>query len=128
VFTVVVSVVAPLLHENVAGPLVTAVSRAEPPAGQLGISVAPIEHVGGGLLVTDAVAALVQPVAELLTVTVYVPEQLTVGFAVVLPEIMHGPDQLKLTPAVEELALMIIDVVVQVNCPPVALAPGACLS
>jgi hypothetical protein len=52
-----------------------------------------------------------------------VPVALTVGVAVEPPETMPGPDQLKLVPEVvaPESAT---DVVVQVNVPPVALAPG----
>jgi hypothetical protein len=69
---------------------------------------------------------LVQPFAEQVTVTVYVPEELTVGFAVVLPETIPGPDQLNA--AHDPLAAdRITDVVVQVSVPPVALAPGAVL-
>ena len=64
--------------------------------------------------------------AEFVAVTVYVPEALTVGFAVVLPETMPGPAQLKLVPAVVE-AERSTDVVVQVSVPPVALAPGGVL-
>ena len=72
---------------------------------------------------TAALAVLVHPVAELMTVTVYVPVALTRGFAVVPPETMPGPDQLKPDP-VADPAESTTDVVVQVNVPPVALAPG----
>jgi len=117
------------LHRNVAGPLVStvAVSCAEPPAGQFAVVVAPIEQVGGGLFVTPAVAVLVQPFAEFVTVTVKVPEHVTLGFAMLGLAMTHGPDQTKLVPEVVE-AERTTDVVVQVNCPPVALAPGGCLS
>jgi len=73
--------------------------------------------------VTEAVAVLVQPLAELVTVTVYVPDALTVGFASVLPETIPGPAQLKPVPLVVD-ADRTTDVVVQVRFPPVALAPG----
>jgi hypothetical protein len=43
---------------------------------------------------TNAVAVLVHPLAELVTVTVNVPLALTLGFAVVLPETIPAPDQL----------------------------------
>ena len=66
---------------------------------------------------------LVQPVAEFVTVTVYVPEELTVGFAVVPPETIPGPAQLKPVPDVVA-AERSTDVVVHVSVPPVALAPG----
>ena len=46
------------------------------------------------------------------------------GFAVVLPETMPGPDQLKLKLGLPELAESTTDVVVHVSVPPVALAPG----
>ena len=72
---------------------------------------------------TVAVAVLVQPVAELETVTVYVPVALTLGFAVVPPETMPGPAQLKPVPVVVD-AERTTDVVVHVKVPPVALAPG----
>ena len=62
--------------------------------------------------------------AELVTVTVYVPVTLTVGLAVVPPETIPEPAQLKPVPLVE-LAESTSDVVVQVNVPPAALAPGA---
>ena len=71
---------------------------------------------------TSAVAVLVHPFAELVTVTVYVPVELTVGFAVVPPETIPGPDQLKPVPDVVA-ADRTTDVVVQVSVPPVANAP-----
>jgi len=73
--------------------------------------------------VTDAVAVLVQPLAELVTVTVYVPDELTTGFAVVPSETIPGPAQLKPVPVVV-VADRTTDVVVHVSIPPVALAPG----
>ena len=75
------------------------------------------------LALTAAVAVLVQPLAELETVTVYVPVALTLGFAVVPPETIPGPAQLKPEPVAVE-AERTTDVVVHVSVPPVALAPG----
>ena len=72
---------------------------------------------------TAAVAVLVQPFALLVTVTVNVPEALTLGFTVVPPETIPGPVQLNPVPDVVA-AVSTTDVVVHVNCPPVALAPG----
>ena len=72
---------------------------------------------------TAAVAVLVQPFAEFVIVTVNVPEHVTLGFALFGLTMKHGPDQLKLVPDVVE-AERTTDVVVQVNVPPVALAPG----
>ena len=51
------------------------------------------------------------------------PEALTVGVAVVPPETIPGPDQLKLVP-VAVPAERVASVVVQVKVPPVAVAPG----
>ena len=51
------------------------------------------------------------------------PDALTVGVAVVPPETMPGPAQLKLVPVVVAPDSE-TDVVVQVSVPPVALAPG----
>ena len=51
------------------------------------------------------------------------PVALTVGVAVVPPETIPGPAQLKLVPDVVAPESE-IDVVVQVKVPPVALAPG----
>ena len=73
---------------------------------------------------TDAVAVLVHPFAEFVTVTVYVPLELTLGFAEVPPETIPGPAQLKPVPAVVAPERT-TDVVVHVRFPPVALAPGA---
>ena len=58
-----------------------------------------------------------------MTVAVYVPVELTLGFAVVPPETIPGPAQLKPVPEVVA-AEITTDVVIQVNVPPVALAPG----
>ena len=74
-------------------------------------------------VLTNAEVVLVQPFAELVTVTVYVPDELTVGLAVVPPETIPGPAQLKSVPVVV-LADRMTAVVVQVSVPPVALAPG----
>jgi hypothetical protein len=52
-----------------------------------------------------------------------VPEALTLGVAVAPPETIPGPLQLKLVPDVVAPESE-IDVVVQVNVPPVAFAPG----
>ena len=89
------------------------------------VNVPPVALAPGGVLLvfTDAVAVLVQPLAEFVTVTVYVPDELTLGFAVVLPETMPGPAQLNPVPDVLD-AERTTDVVVQVSDPPVALAPG----
>jgi hypothetical protein len=59
----------------------------------------------------------------LVTVTVYVPEELTRGLAVVPPETIPGPAQLNPVPFVVD-AERTTDVVVHVSVPPVALAPG----
>jgi len=73
---------------------------------------------------TRAVAVLVHPFAELVTVTVYVPASLTVGLAVVPPETMPGPAQLNSFPDVVA-AESTTDGSAHVIAPPVALAPGA---
>ena len=92
------------------------------------VSVPPVADAPGGevLLLTNAVAVLVQPLAELVTVTVNVPVELTLGFAVVPPETIPDPAQLKPVP-VDVAAESTTDVVVQVSVPPVALAPGGVL-
>jgi hypothetical protein len=89
------------------------------------VSVPPVALAPGGVLseFTNAVAVLVQPLAELVMVTVYVPDALTAGFGPVLPEMTAGPDQLKFVPDVVE-AERTTDVVVHVSVPPVAPAPG----
>ena len=51
------------------------------------------------------------------------PDALTLGVVVLPPDAMPGPLQLKLVPEVVAPESE-IDVVVQVNVPPVALAPG----
>jgi len=60
------------------------------------VNVPPVAAAPGGTTVafTGAVAVLVQPFAEFVTVTVYVPVELTLGFAVVPPETIPGPAQL----------------------------------
>jgi len=90
------------------------------------VSVPPVALAPGTwrLSFTEVVAVLVQPLAEFVTVTVNVPVELTLGFAVVPPETIPGPAQLKPVPDVEE-AESTTDVVVQVSVPPVALAPGS---
>jgi hypothetical protein len=92
------------------------------------VSAPPVALAPGAvvLLVTDAVAVLVQPVAEFVAVTVYVPLHVTLGFAVLLPERMHGPDHVKPVPDVVA-AERTTEVAAHVSCPPVALAPGAVL-
>jgi len=92
------------------------------------VIIPPVALAPGGVLLifTDAVAVLVQPLAEFVTVTVYVPAELTVGFAVVPPETIPVPAQLKPVPDVVA-AERTTEVVAQVNVPPVALAPGAVL-
>ena len=70
---------------------------------------------------------LVQPFPELVTVTVYVPEELTVGLAVVPPEAMPGPAQLNPVP-LDVAAERTTEVVVHVRVPPVTLAPGGVMS
>ena len=89
------------------------------------VSVPPVALAPGGSIVefTSAVAVLVQPLAEFVMVTVYVPEALTVGLAVVPPEAIPGPAQLNPVPLVVA-AERTTEVVVHVNVPPVALAPG----
>src|ERR1041384_1502193 len=89
------------------------------------VSVPPVALAPGGVMfwLTRAVAVLVQPLAEFVVVNVYVPEALTVGVAVLPPETIPGPDQLKLVPVVVAPESE-TDVVVHVNAPPVALAPG----
>ena len=59
----------------------------------------------------------------MVTVTVYVPDALTVGLAVVPPEAIPGPAQLNPDPVVVA-AERTTDVIVHVSVPPVALAPG----
>jgi hypothetical protein len=104
-------------------PLVVAAERTTDVVVQVSV---PPDALAPGmeiLALTLASALLVHPFAELVTVTVYVPDALTRGFAVVPPETMPGPAQLKSVPLVVA-AERTTDVVVQVNVPPVALAPG----
>jgi hypothetical protein len=91
------------------------------------VSVPPVALAPGTSLFsfTDAVAVLVQPLAEFVTVSVYVPLAHTVGFWAA--ELKPGPAQLKLVPLVVAPDIT-MHVDAQVNVPPVALAPGACLS
>ena len=60
------------------------------------VSCPPVVEAPGGVMLsfTSAVVVLVQPLAEFVIVTVYVPVELTLGFAVVPPETMPGPAQL----------------------------------
>jgi hypothetical protein len=116
--------------ETIPGPLqLKLVPELAPPERQTNVvvqvKVPPVALAPGGVMFasTRAEAELVQPLAELVTVTVYVPDALTVGVAVEPPETIPGPDQLKLVPDVVAPESE-IDVVVQVNVPPVALAPG----
>jgi hypothetical protein len=70
---------------------------------------------------TTASAVLVQPFVPV-TVTMYVPLAVTVGYAVP-PFVMEpGPDQLNVVPP--PAAESTTDVVVQVSVPPIVLAPG----
>jgi len=64
------------------------------------VSVPPVALAPGSVVfvLTNAVAVFVQPPEDAVTVTVYVPSELTSGFAVVPPETIPGPAQLKLTP------------------------------
>jgi len=89
------------------------------------VNVPPVALAPGGVTreFTEAVAVLVHPLAELVTVTVYVPPALTVGFAVDPPETIPEPDQLYPVPDVVAAERTVV-VVVHVNVPPVALAPG----
>jgi hypothetical protein len=90
------------------------------------VSVPPVALAPGDEMLspTAAVAVLVHPLAEFVTVTVNVPDELTRGFAVVPPDTIPDPAQLNPVPLVDD-AERTTDVVVQVNVPPVALAPGA---
>jgi hypothetical protein len=92
------------------------------------VSVPPVALAPGTVRLefTNAVAVLVQPLAEFVTVTVYVPEELTTGFAVVPPDTMPGPAQLNPVPVVVS-AERITDVVVHVSVPPVAETPGGAI-
>jgi hypothetical protein len=89
------------------------------------VNVPPVALAPGAVafVATKAVAVLVQPVVELVTVTMYVPELETVGLAVGPPETMPGPVQLNPVPEVVA-ADNLTEVVAQVSVPPVAVAPG----
>jgi hypothetical protein len=50
---------------------------------------------------------LLQPLPGFVTVTVYVPAAFTVGLAVDAPAVIPGPDQLYVTPAVDEETVII---------------------
>jgi hypothetical protein len=125
--TVGVAVVPP---ETIPGPdqlkLVPVVVPAESETDVVvQVNVPPVALAPGGVMFasTRADAELVQPFAEFVTVTVYVPVALTVGVAVLPPVTMPGPAQEKLVPEVVAPESD-TDVVVQVSVPPVALAPG----
>ena len=66
-------------------------------------------------LVTLTVAVLVHPLAGFVTVTVYTPTAFTVAADVLPPDVIPGPAQLYVTPAVVELAETFPLVVVQFN-------------
>jgi hypothetical protein len=66
---------------------------------------------------------LVHTVAEFVTVTVYVPAAVTIGVAVLSPDTIPPPAQLKFVPDVVDTERT-TDVVVQVNVPPFAVDPG----
>jgi hypothetical protein len=57
----------------------------------------------------------VHPFEGSVTVKLYVPAAFTVGLAVLLPDTIPGPDQLKVAPEVEEEPLNTTDVIVQVR-------------
>jgi len=80
------------------------------------VNVPPVALAPGNIVfsVTLAVDVLVQPLDELVTVTEYTPAALTLGLAVVFPEMMPGPVQLKLVPVVVT-ADRTVDVVVHVR-------------
>jgi hypothetical protein len=122
-FAVVLPVTIPGPAQLNAVPLVVATERTTDVV--VHVNVPPVVLAPGGVMLefTNAVSVLVHPLAEFVTVTVYVPEEVTVGLAVVLPETMPGPAQLKLVPSVVA-AERTAEVVVHVSIPPVALAPG----
>jgi len=72
-------------------PVVVAAERTTDVVVQ--VSCPPVALAPGGVIceLTKAVAVFVQPLAELVIVTVYVPAELTLGFADVPPETMPGP-------------------------------------
>ena len=68
-----------------------------------------------------------QPLDELVTVSVYFPALLTVGFCKVEIKLL-GPLQLLVTPDVDELPARVTEVLAQVIVPPDAVAPGKIIS
>jgi hypothetical protein len=119
--TVIEAVVADVLHRNEVPP--DAVSVDEPPTQIDGLEGVMLQDIGTILKITVAVAELVHPFAGFVTVTVYVPATLTTGFCSV--EVNEfGPVQLKVTPAVGELALSCAVESAQVMVSPVAVTPG----
>ena len=70
---------------------------------------------------------LVHPFAGFVAVTVYVPAAFTTGFCSV-EENEFGPDQLKVTPAVDELALSCAVESWHVIESAVAVTPGSVVS
>ena len=93
----------------------------EQPSGPLTPAFAPGAVVSRVTLV-DVVD--VHPLTGLVTVRVYVPVALTVGFCEVEVNPL-GPVQLYVTPEVTELPERVSEFLVQVREPPVAVAPGA---
>jgi hypothetical protein len=78
------------------------------------------------LLVTDAVAVDVQPLDKSVAVTVYVPFAFTVIVAVPCPNVIPGPDQVKVAPPIDvavnwRVRLLQFKIVVDGE----TLAPGA---
>jgi hypothetical protein len=90
------------------------------PRGPLTPAVAPGTVVSFATLV---VAMEIHPFAGLVTVKVYVPTVLTIGFCMVDVN-PFVPVQKKLTPEVPELPDSATEVAVQVKFPPFAVAPG----
>src|ERR1041384_5525830 len=92
------------------------------------VNVPPVALAPGGVIFASkrAVAELVQPLVGSSTLTVYVPDALTSGVAVVPPETIPGPDHVKPAPSAELDAESVTDVVVQVNVPPVVPMGGPC--
>jgi hypothetical protein len=90
------------------------------------VRVPPLALAPGGVVfeLTDAVAVLTHPFTEFVTVTVYMPAELTVGFAVDPPETIPGPAHEKLVPDVVDPERT-TDEVAQVIVPPEAFASGA---
>jgi hypothetical protein len=124
-FTVIDAVVAPVLQRNDVPP--EAVSVDEPPTQMEGLEGVMLQDIGTTLKITTAVAELVHPLAGFVTVTVYVPAAFTVGFCCV-DENELGPVQLKVTPAVSELAESWAVESEHVIVSPVAVTPGGTVS